>query len=58
MRATDELRQALRQAQDKAEKLAGELAVARQEVEAQTAVARAARDEARRGGRDEQTKRR
>jgi hypothetical protein len=47
-RATDELREALRQAQDKAEKLAGELAVTRQGVEAQSAVARAASDEARR----------
>ena len=47
-RATDELRQALRQAQDKAEKLAGELAAVRQEVEAQTGVAQAANDEARR----------
>ena len=47
-RATDELRQALLQAQDKAEKFAGELAVTRQEVEAQSAVARAASDEARR----------
>ena len=35
-------------AQDKAEKFAGELAVTRQEVEAQSAVARAASDEARR----------
>ena len=35
------------QAQDKAEKLAGELAAARQEVEAQTTVARAASEEAR-----------
>ena len=47
-RATDELRQARRQGQDKAEKLAGELAAARQEVEAQTTVARAASEEARR----------
>jgi chromosome segregation ATPase len=47
-RATDELRQALQQAQDKGEKLASELAVARQEVEAKTAVARAAGDEVRR----------
>jgi len=47
-RATDELRQALQQAQDKAEKLAGELATTRQEVEAQTSVAQAANDEARR----------
>ena len=46
-RATDELRQARRQGQDKAEKLAGELAAARQEVEAQTTVARAASEEAR-----------
>ena len=45
-RATDELRQARRQGQDKAEKLAGELAAARQEVEAQTTVARAASEEA------------
>ena len=53
-RATDELRQALQQAQDKAEKLAGELADrARQEVEAQTAVARAASDEARRAAESE-----
>jgi hypothetical protein len=48
-RATDELRQALQQTQDKAEKLAGELAMTRQEVEAQTAVAQAANDEARLG---------
>lgn len=47
-RATDELRQALQQAQDKAEKLTGELATTRQEVEAQTAVAQSASDEARR----------
>jgi hypothetical protein len=47
-RATDELRQALQQAQDKAEKLAGELAMTQQEVEAQTAVAQSANDEARR----------
>jgi hypothetical protein len=47
-RATDELRQALQQAQDKAETLAGELAITREEVEAQTAVAQAANDEARR----------
>jgi hypothetical protein len=47
-RATDELRQALQQAQDKAEKLAGELAMTRQEVEAQTAAAQSANDEARR----------
>ena len=45
-RTTDELRQARRQG-DKAEKLAGELAAARQEVEAQTTVARAASEEAR-----------
>jgi hypothetical protein len=48
VRATDELRQALQQAQDKAEKLTGELAATRQEVEAQTAVAQSANDEARR----------
>ena len=47
-RATDELRQALQQAQDKAEKLTGELAMTRREVEAQTAVAQSANDEARR----------
>ena len=47
-RATDEIRQARQQGQDKAEKLAGELAAARQEVEAQTTVARAASEEARR----------
>jgi hypothetical protein len=47
-RATDELRQALQQPQDKAEKLAGELAMTRQEVEGQTALAQAANDEARR----------
>ncbi len=47
-RDMDGLRQELRQAQDKAEKLAGELTAAREEVEAQTAAVRAARDEARR----------
>ena len=46
-RATDELRQALQQAQDKAKTLVGELAITREEVEAQTAVAQAANDEAR-----------
>ena len=54
-RATDELRQTRRQGQDKAEKLAGELAAARQEVEAQTTVARAASEEARQAA--EKTKR-
>lgn len=47
-RATDVLREALRQAQDKAEKFAGELAATRREVEAQTMAARAASNEARR----------
>lgn len=47
-RATDALREALRQAEDKAEKLAGELATTRRQVEAQTKLARAASDEARR----------
>ncbi|MBI2737935.1 MAG: hypothetical protein HYX38_15500 [Rhodospirillales bacterium] len=47
-RATDELRQALRQAQDKAEKLAGEVTAAREQAEAQTAAVRASSDEARR----------
>jgi hypothetical protein len=48
VRAADELRQALQQAQDKARTLAGELAITRKEVESQTAVAQAAKDEARR----------
>ena len=47
-RTADERREALRQAQDKAEKLAGELAAARREVEAQTLAARTASNEARR----------
>ena len=55
-RSADEQGQALREAQDKAEKLAADLAAARQEAEAQTAAARAASDEARRAARDEQTK--
>ena len=48
VRAADELRQALQQAQDKAKMLAGELAITRKEVESQTAVAQAANDEVRR----------
>ena len=40
------LQQALRQERERASKLSGELAATRQEVEAQTAAARAARDEA------------
>jgi hypothetical protein len=47
-RVTNELRQALQQAQDNAEKLTGELATTRQEVEAQTAAAQSANDEAQR----------
>jgi hypothetical protein len=52
VRTAGELRQALQQAQDKAEKLAGELAITRQEAEAKTAVAQAANDEARRAADD------
>ena len=48
VRAADELRQALQQAQDKAKMLASELAITRKEVESQTAVAQAANDEVRR----------
>jgi hypothetical protein len=47
-RATDELRQALQQAEGKVETLAGELAITREQVKAQTAVAQAANDEVRR----------
>lgn len=47
-RGADEQSQALRQAQDKAEKLAGELAATKQEVEVQTALVRTASDEAQR----------
>jgi hypothetical protein len=48
VRALDELRQALQQAKDTAERLAGELATTRQEVKAQTAFAQAAHDETQR----------
>jgi hypothetical protein len=45
-RAMDELRQALQQSQGKAERLVGELVMRRQEIETQTAVAQAAKEEA------------
>jgi hypothetical protein len=47
-RATDVLREALRQAQDKGEMLAGELTATRREVETQATAAGAASNEARR----------